>query len=238
MTRKRYFLLGGSGKLGTELAKRLDVDAPRHQNVDILNPATLNAALAGKAYAGIIHLAALTQAKLAEDKPLAAYRINVIGTRHVAEAARAAGTKLFYTSSDYVFDGLSGDYREEAVPRPANWYGATKFAGEMEVQNAGGPFAILRTSFRPTDWGFPTAYTNVYTSADYADVIAEELAVAIRTDVSGILHIGTPVKTFYELAVRRNPKVKPEECTDPLFPKRRNLNIDKWLTMKKEMHVS
>jgi dTDP-4-dehydrorhamnose reductase len=234
MKKQRYLMLGGSGKLGKALQTLISCDAPSHQEVDILRPSQLLDAIRKTTYSGVLHLAALTQATLADKQPQEAYRLNVIGTRHVAEAAKER-LPVIYISTDYVFSGLIGDYREGDIPSPANWYGATKYAGELEIQESGVQHCILRTSFRPAHWGFPTAYTNVYTSADFIDVIAQEVALAIRLDLRGLWHVGTPTKTFYELAHRRNPDVKPEECRDPLFPKCRNLNIDKWLARKKEI---
>ncbi|MEM4272645.1 MAG: sugar nucleotide-binding protein, partial [Candidatus Bilamarchaeaceae archaeon] len=142
------------------------------------------------------------------------------------------GLKVFYTSTDYVFPGTKGGYSEKDVPNPPNWYGYTKYAGELEILASGCKHCIMRTSFRPADWGFPTAYTNVYTSADYVNVIAKELALCINYNLEGIIHIGTPRKSFYELAKRRNPGIKPEECTDASFPKLRDMDISKWLSEK------
>jgi len=47
-----------------------------------------------------------------------------------------------------------------------------------------------------------------------------------------LLGAGHPTKSFYELAKIRNPNIIPEECKDESFPKRRDLNIDKWLSGK------
>jgi dTDP-4-dehydrorhamnose reductase len=231
-------MTGGSGRLGRALAPLLDAVTPSHQDLNILQPSDLERALSQQAYAGIIHLAAITQPQIAVQKPQETYRANVTGTRHVAAAASVHHLKVIYLSSDYVFNGEKGDYREIDPVCPANWYGCTKAAGEMEVRASNARYCIVRTSFRPHPWGFPTAFTNVYTSADYVDIIAQEVTEVITRDLDGIIHVGTPIKTFFELARRRSPEVAPETCDDPLFPKRRNLNIDRWLSIKKGGPVS
>ncbi len=233
MRERRYLMTGGSGKLGTALRGKIRCDAPSHAELDILKKDQLDHVLGSGRYDVFIHLAALSSAKYADAHKEESYAVNVLGTRQVAEAAARYGVKVVHTSTDYIFDGIKGDYREDDMPSPANWYGYTKYAGELEVRQTGSPFCIIRTSFRPVEWGFPTAYTNVYTTADYTDVIAAEIARCLELDVNGIIHLGTPTKTFYELAARRNPSVRPEACTDPAFPKRRNLNIEHWLSLKK-----
>lgn len=78
----------------------------------------------------IVHAAALADWKRCEEAPALAWTINVEGTRHVAEAAREAGSRLVYVSTDLVFDGESAPYDERAVPRPICAYGRTKREGE------------------------------------------------------------------------------------------------------------
>jgi dTDP-4-dehydrorhamnose reductase len=223
---------GGHGRLGKELCQHLDCIAPTSREVDILDMPRLEAFLGDRPARAVLHLAAMSDARRAEQHRAESYRVNVLGTRNVACASRRAGLKIFYVSTDYVFPGTGGRYSEEDRPMPANWYGYTKYAGELEVQQACERFCIIRTSFRPRGWGFPTAFTNVHTSADYTDVIAAEIARCISWDLSGTIHFGTPTKTFFELAVRTNPEVRPELCVDDSFPKRRDLNISKWLAEK------
>ena len=59
-----------------------------------------------------------------------ACRINARGTRILAEAAKKAGAFLIYVSTDYVFDGSRGMYREDDATNPINHYGFTKLLGE------------------------------------------------------------------------------------------------------------
>lgn len=102
----------------------------------------------------ILHMAAKADVDECEkDKPLAengeAWKINVLGTKNVVEAARETGKKLIYISTDFVFDGKkqSGAYREEDGRRAINWYGQTKLEGEKIVESAGIPFIILRIAY-------------------------------------------------------------------------------------------
>lgn len=234
-TKRTYFITGGQGKLGSFITPFLNAVSPAHSEVDIQNYEQLFAAVKSANSEAIIHLAAVSDQKKASVHIHESYATNVVGTRNVSRVASELGLKLFYISSDYVFRGTSGGYTEEDVPDPANWYGFTKAAGEIEISRVVKEYCIIRTSFRPKIWPFETAFTNVFTSADYIDVIGSEILLAFTYDISGIIHIGTPKKTFFELASKRNPSVRPEENTDPLFPKNRYLDCTKWENVKKQM---
>lgn len=80
----------------------------------------------------IIHCAALTNIKQCESNPELAKKINVIGTKNIVELAKVTNARLFYISTDAVFDGVKGNYSEHHVPKPATIYGKTKFEGEEE----------------------------------------------------------------------------------------------------------
>lgn len=78
----------------------------------------------------IIHSAALTDVDRCERERELAYKMNVEGTRAIAKAAEKAGAFLVYISTDYVFDGERGSYREDEKTNPVNYYGQSKLWGE------------------------------------------------------------------------------------------------------------
>ena len=233
MDPKNYLVTGGWGRLGSHIRNSIQCTAPERSEMNILDVSQIRQFLETNAFDAILHLAAISDQNLAAKEKYLSYQVNVLGTRNMAEMAQKYNLKIYYISTDYVFLGTKGNYREADNPDPANWYGFTKYAGELEIQNAAENYCIIRTSFRPVAWEFPTAYTNVYTSADYVDIIAKEILLCLSYDLKGIIHVGSPVKSFYELAKIRNPNIIPEECRDESFPKRRDLNIDRWLSEKK-----
>ena len=202
--------------------------------MNILNICQMEKYIKANKVNSILHLAAISDQKFAEKEKLLSYKINVLGTRNVTKIAKKYNLKIFYISTDYIFPCTKGNYKETDNPGPANWYGFTKYAGELEIRNLIENYCIIRTSFRPVKWDFPTAYTNVYTSADYIDIIAKEIILCLNYNLNGIIHIGTTTKSLYELAKIRNPYIVPEECNDETFPKRRDLNIDNWLFEKRK----
>jgi len=94
----------------------------------------------------IVHAAAETKVDLCEKQPEYAHKVNVQGTRNIAKACQKAETKLIYISTDYVFNGETGNYIEEDKTNPINTYGLTKLQGERETKNNCKNYLILRTS--------------------------------------------------------------------------------------------
>ena len=96
----------------------------------------------------IINAAAHTAVDLAESEPDAAFAINAIAPRILAEEAKALGIPLIHYSTDYVFDGSKpAPYRESDTPNPLGVYGQSKLAGEQAIAAVGGEYLILRTSW-------------------------------------------------------------------------------------------
>jgi dTDP-4-dehydrorhamnose reductase len=81
-----------------------------------------------------VHAAALTDVDKCEvDKDLA-WKINVNGTENIAESCKKRHAFLIYLSTDYVFNGEKGAYKETDKPDPVSNYGLTKLAAEERVK--------------------------------------------------------------------------------------------------------
>ncbi|SHL70156.1 dTDP-4-dehydrorhamnose reductase [Chitinophaga jiangningensis] len=93
----------------------------------------------------IIHTAAMTQVDECEKNKDACWDMNVGVTRYLVQAAEKSNAFFLFVSTDFIFDGLSGPYSEEALPNPINYYGTSKVAAERIVQNSKLQWAIART---------------------------------------------------------------------------------------------
>ena len=82
----------------------------------------------------VVHAATLTDVDKCELNKELAWKINVEGTKNIADAARTAGSFLIYISTDYVFNGKKGNYKETDKPDPINYYGLTKLKAEELVK--------------------------------------------------------------------------------------------------------
>lgn len=94
----------------------------------------------------IFHFAALTQVDWCEDHPEETRLTNYDATAHLAEWAGKNGCLLVYLSTDSVFDGVRGNYRESDVPRPINTYARTKLEGEQAVRDLAPEHLIVRAN--------------------------------------------------------------------------------------------
>jgi dTDP-4-dehydrorhamnose reductase len=78
----------------------------------------------------VIHCAALANLEDCEAQPELAWRLNGVVPGELAAAAAQAGVRLVHISTDAVFDGQRGNYREEDTPNPLGVYARSKLAGE------------------------------------------------------------------------------------------------------------
>ncbi len=83
----------------------------------------------------VVHAAALTDVDKCEMGKKLAWKTNVEATENLAQLCKERDVFLVYVSTDYVFDGQKGMYKETDSPAPINYYGLTKLKGEEAVQN-------------------------------------------------------------------------------------------------------
>lgn len=209
----RLFITGGNGLLGKELQKiwkdEHEIIAPSSKEVDITDGKAIYNAIQETNPNFIIHLAAYTDVKKAEEEKELCYKVNVEGTRNIVRAAWVREGRVIYLSTDYVFDGKLGNYSEADTPNPVNYYAWTKFLGELEVRRLKYTHLVIRTSFGPKEWPHEFACTDMFTSKDTIDVIAPKIAQAVFLGETDTIHVGTQVKSVYDYARALKPDVKP-----------------------------
>jgi len=121
--------------------------AERHKyfSLDVTNGIAVNNFILLHKPNVIIHAAAMTQPDPCEENPVECWNINVTATRFLVDAAKAIDARFIYISTDFVFDGLHGPYKETDEPGPVNYYGSSKLAAEKSVTTSGLQWAIIRT---------------------------------------------------------------------------------------------
>lgn len=149
---KRFLLLGAHGQLGRELQSAFQgaghVLALGREQCDLNDPASIRAAIHEARPDVILNAAAYTAVDRAESESELAMRINGDAPGVLAEEAKKINSLLIHYSTDYVFDGSKSDpWVEDDPVRPLNIYGATKLAGERNIQQVGGRYLIFRTSW-------------------------------------------------------------------------------------------
>lgn len=236
----RILMTGGSGRLGAELTRLLPgVVAPDEDVLDITSPQAIAAAIDRHRPEVLLHAAAYTDVSGAETNRRACWAVNVDGTKNIVRAVAGTGIMLVHVSTDYVFDGVRGSYKEDDPIGPTfNYYALSKLVAESIVRLAE-PHLVIRTSFREHQWPHPKAFTDVFTSQDYVDIIAPDIALAIRRCREipyDTLHIATERKSAYELAKRRRPDVEPgsKAQADVQLPDDVSLDVTRWRELKQQ----
>ncbi|OWX98824.1 dTDP-4-dehydrorhamnose reductase [Thioclava sp. IC9] len=172
-------VFGQTGQVAQEL-RRLVPDAAflGRNRVDLNDPGATAKAIREAKPEAVINAAAYTAVDKAEEEEALAQTVNGDAPAAMAEACRDLGIPVVHISTDYVFDG-SGDapFKPTDPTRPLGAYGRTKLTGEEAIRAAGGPFAILRTSwvFSAHGGNFVKTMLRLSESRDHLTIVADQI---------------------------------------------------------------
>lgn len=155
----------------------------------------------------IVSAAGYTQVDRAEEEPELAFAVNEGGARAVARAAQRLDVPLIHLSTDYVFDGRSGDpYVESDPTSPATAYGASKLAGERAILAEHADSVILRTAwvYSPFGTNFVRTMLRLAAERDEISVVGDQLGnpTSALDIASGIVDIAGNVAHDHDPAKR------------------------------------
>jgi len=206
-------IVGATGRLGSEIAKLLpSALKPTKNDFNILDAYGMEWYLVHKNIDTIINCTGATDTVRCEKEPTYAYDLNVIGVAKLVNLCQRYGIKLVHISTDHIFDGKKGMYKETDKPNPKGHYANSKWIGELYVQTLK-KYLLIRTSFMK-DFGFDAAFEDKYWSGDWVDRIAPKIVDAIKMNLRGIYHIGTERKSIYDFVKTRYPDIKPISLKD------------------------
>lgn len=178
-------IIGANGQLGTELRKlldekRIDYTATDSKELDITDKVAVETFFDKNTPKYVYHCAAFTAVDAAEEEPGKGLnqKVNVQGTKNVAEAAEKIGATLIYISTDYVFDGNNtGMYTEIDQPNPKNEYGKAKWEGEQIVSSTMSKYYVIRTSWVYGEFGKNFVFTmlNLAKTHDKLTVVNDQI---------------------------------------------------------------
>lgn len=177
----RIAVVGAGGQLGSALMQALagrDAIPLTRADFDLGDRAATIAALEAVRPDVIILAGAMTDLAAAERDPDAAFRVNALGARWVAQSAERMGAGLLYVSTDYVFSGDGGaPYDEWAPTSPLSVYGRSKLAGEEETAAHCRRSWVVRTSwiFGGAGRTFPNTIRRLAAEGKPLRVVADEI---------------------------------------------------------------
>ncbi len=204
----KAMIFGASGLLGKALTNewtRDEVVGLGSRDVDIRDADKVREVVEKVCPEWIVLAAAYTNVDDCESHPDLAFAVNRDGALNVAQAAKRAGAKLLFLSSDYVFDGKKTSPYETADARnPQSVYGRSKAEAELRLLEVLPECCIARTSWLFGTGGkcFPDTILRLAASRPALDVVNDQrgcptysvdLARAIiglcRNQASGIVHV-------------------------------------------------
>lgn len=169
----------------------------------------------------LIHGAAMTQVDICEKEQEKCTDININSVKYLMEACEKHNTHFVFLSTDFVFDGEAGPYKEDDQPNPVSFYGNSKWEAEKLLQTSNLKSAIIRTmlvygivpdmsrsniilwvkknleeqkniKLVNDQWRMPTL----------AEDLAKGCALVVEKEAEGIFHIsGKDTLTPYEIAI-------------------------------------
>jgi len=218
----RVTLFGASGLLGHDLVPELSrepyqLTALSIEDVDLRDHARVRNLIRESRPEWILLLAAYTDVDGCESNRDLAFAVNCDGAVNVAEAARAAGSRLLFVSTDYVFDGSKrSPYQTSDARNPASVYGESKARAEEQLLEILPEVCIARTSWLFGHGGkcFPGTILKLAATRPEISVVNDQrgsptftvdLAPALvqlcRASARGIVHVTNSGDcTWYEFA--------------------------------------
>lgn len=163
-SKKRILITGSNGLLGQKLVELL-VQIPdihtlatssgknrlpfihgyEFYEMDVTNSKQIDAVVKIARPNVIIHTAAMTNVDQCEQEKDACWKLNVTAVEYLINACRKHDIFLEHLSTDFIFDGTSGPYKEDDEPNPISFYGWSKYAAEKAVLHSGIRSSIART---------------------------------------------------------------------------------------------
>jgi len=172
----------------------------------------------------ILHLAGLSRPMSIHEKDICkSIDLNIIGTCNLIKEASKLNIKIVYLSTNYIYPGNSGNYKEIDPLKPWNNYGWSKLGGESAVQMYKNSL-ILRLCMTEKPFIHKKAYANVKSNFIFQEDAAKLIFKVINK--KGIINIGGRQQTIYQFAKKNNKKIK-KKYSRGEFPKRMDMNISK-----------
>lgn len=152
----------------------------------------------------IIHAAAIVNLNVCDKEPELANKLHIDVSRELAKYK----VKTIYISTDSVFNGMAGNYKENDIPDPLNNYARTKFLGELAIQANNLNHIIIRTNIfgfniplknSLAEWAIKSfeenkevnGFDDVYFNAIYTKQLAIIIEKLIDYDFKGMINIGS-----------------------------------------------
>ena len=225
--RKKIIITGGTGRFGQLLRKiktKYIVYFPSKKELDILNLNKIEKYFSKKKPNFVIHLAGLSRPMNIHNSNInKSIDLNIIGTANVTKACSRKKIKLIYLSTNYVYQGTKGFYKETDPVLPFNNYAWSKLGGECAVQMYRNSL-ILRVIMSEKPFAHDHAFSDIKTNFLYHYEVANLIPKIL--DEFGVLNVGGKLQSIYKFAKKFNKNVK-KSLGKKIYPPRISINTDR-----------
>ena len=227
----KIIITGGSGRFGSILQKKYRSNKllyPSKKQLNILSVRSIEEYIKKNKPKILIHLAGLSRPMNAHEKNISkSIDLNIIGTANIVKVCSKFNIKLIYFSTNYVYPGKKGNYKETDSILPINNYGWSKLGGESSVHLYKNSL-ILRVCMTEKPFIHEEAFIDFKTNF----IFQEELAMILFKIISlkGILNLGGRSQSVYNFAKKFSSNIKPISRNSVKFFKNYpniSMNIDK-----------
>ncbi len=207
--KKKIVVTGGTGRFGEILKKyktKHNLFFPTKNQLDILNIVKIKKYLKKVKPDILIHLAGLSRPMKIHDTNIQkSINLNIIGTANITNVCYQNKIKLIYFSTNYVYPGLTGGYKENDPLLPVNNYAWSKLGGETSVKLYKNSL-ILRVSMTEKPFVHKKAFVNVKTNFMYHEDVVPILFKLLNK--TGIINLGGKSQSIYNFAQKNNKDIK------------------------------
>ena len=212
---KKILISGGNGSFAKQLLKvndRFDITAPSKKEMDITDIKSLDYFMYSTKPNYFIHSGALVRPmKLHDKNPKESITTNIIGTSNVVLTCMKYKIKLIYISTDFVYPGKNGNYKETDALLPINKYAWSKLGGECAVKLYDNSLT-LRISMTNKPFSHKKALFDSYRSILFDDE-ASEITLNLL-DEFGVINVGGESKSLYEFVKSYKPDIEKNYLSD------------------------
>jgi dTDP-4-dehydrorhamnose reductase len=232
----KIVITGGSGRFGSILQKKYQSNKlfyPKKSQLNILSTKSIEKYLKKTKPKILIHLAALSRPMNIHDNDISkSIDLNIIGTANVVKICSKLKIKLIYFSTNYVYEGKKGNYKETDPVLPVNNYAWSKLGGESSVQMYKNSL-ILRVCMTEEPFIHKTAFSDVQTNFIFHKEVANILFKILN--YKGIINIGGKIQSPYNFGKKYNKNLKKVLAKNKVknFPLKPSMNISKLKKIKK-----
>ena len=224
---KNILITGGDSRFASELKKaksKFKLIFCGKKKLDILSLKSIRKNFLRYKPDYILHLAGLSRPmKIHEKNIIKSVSLNIIGTANIVKECFKNKIKLIYISSNYLYPGNKGNYKETDALLPWNNYGWSKLGGESSVQMYKNSL-IIRCALTEYPFKHKKAFSDVKSNFIYHKDFIPILFKIINK--KGIINVGKKSQTIFNF-VKKDKKNIIKSKSKGIMPKRVDMNLGK-----------